>query len=87
MREYRFSFLLEGPNALLGVTVGEIVHHDIAPRLVGRLQAQLQLLAVEPLAQRNHLPRFAGYCRANPAQLCLKLRPLNQLKRRPKIYV
>jgi hypothetical protein len=79
MTEHRFALLLEGPDALLGILVGEVVDHDRGARAVCRVQTQLQLLAVEPLTQRYDRPRFARYGRADSLQLSLQLAGFHQL--------
>jgi hypothetical protein len=79
MTEHRFALLLEGPDALLGIRIGEVIDHDRAARAVCRVQTQLQLPAVEPLTQGDHRPRFARYGGADSLQLCLHLTGLHQL--------
>jgi hypothetical protein len=80
MTEHRFALLLEGPDALLGIRIGKVVDHDRAARAVCRVQAQLQLPAVEPLSQRYDRTRFARYGGADSLQLCLQLTGLHQLQ-------
>ena len=78
MSELRFSLLDESPDALLSVSVLEVVRHHPPPLLVGGVQRELQLSLVELLPQTDDPPGLAGDGPADPLYLGLQVLLLHQ---------